>query len=279
MQVFFHPPHLKANYRKYPCQLIFGMILILLAACTPKLDEPQMQPSPQLTTPSQRTEVPEDSAEVDPFVEARQRLVAHAVAAQNLQDADVIKALGAVPRHRFVPESLVESAYLDTALPIGYGQTISQPSLVALMTEMLDLEPGDKVLEIGTGSGYQAAMLAELGTVEVYSIEIVPELYERATGILNELGYAEVKTRQGDGYYGWAAYAPFNAIIVTAAPDHMPPPLAEQLAEGGRMVIPIGPQGFYQTLWKFVKEEGELTAYNMGMVVFVPLTGEGVGEQ
>lgn len=278
MHVLFHPPSKKAQRRKHHCQLILGMILILLAACTPTLDEPQLQPSPQLDTPSQPTEIPEESLETDAFVEARQRLVAHAVASQNLQDADVIKALGAVPRHRFVPESLVESAYLDTALPIGYGQTISQPSLVALMTEMLELEPGDKVLEIGTGSGYQAAMLAELGTVEVYSVEIVPELYERATGILNELGYDQVKTRQGDGYYGWEAYAPFDAIIVTAAPDHMPPPLAEQLAEGGRMVIPIGPQGFYQTLWKFVKEGGELTAYNMGYVAFVPLTGEGVGE-
>ncbi len=207
------------------------------------------------------------------------QLVSHAVRAQNLEDEDVINALAAVPRHRFVPQEIRDRAYQDTALPIGYGQTISQPSLVALMTELLDLEPGDKVLEIGTGSGYQAAILAELGYVEVFSIEIVPELYERGTAVLNELGYTDVKTMAGDGYYGWEEYAPFDAIIVTAAPDHLPAPLAEQLAEGGVMVIPIGPQGFTQTLWRFIKEGGELTAYNMGYVRFVPFLGEGVESQ
>jgi protein-L-isoaspartate(D-aspartate) O-methyltransferase len=229
---------------------------------------------------SQPTPIPEDdTAEVEAFdgyAQARARLTAHAVRTQDLQDKDVIRALGAVPRHRFVPEDIVDSAYHDTALPIGYGQTISQPSLVALMTEYLELEPGEKVLEIGTGSGYQAAILAELGYMEVYSIEIVPELYQRATAILDELGYSNIFTKQGDGYYGWEDYAPYDAIIVTAAPDHMPAPLADQLAEGGVMVIPIGPQGHYQTLWKFVKQEGELTAYNMGFVAFVPFTGEGV---
>lgn len=209
------------------------------------------------------------------YLEARQRLVAHAVEIQNLEDEDVIAAFQTVPRHQFVPEEYLELAYQDTALPIGYGQTISQPSLVAYMTELLELEPGDKVLEIGTGSGYQAALLAEMGTVEVYTIEIVPELHERSKAILKKLGYDEVHTRQADGYYGWPEAAPFDAMIVTAAPDHLPPPLADQLAEGGVMVIPIGPQGFYQTLWKFVKNDGELTAYDMGMVQFVPLTGEG----
>jgi protein-L-isoaspartate(D-aspartate) O-methyltransferase len=221
----------------------------------------------------------DDDTEVeamDGYAEARARLTAHAVSTQDLQDKDVIRALNDVPRHRFVPEEIVDSAYYDTALPIGYGQTISQPSLVARMTELLDLNPGDMVLEIGTGSGYQAALLAELGYVEVYTIEIVPELYERATAILNELGYSDVYSKQGDGYYGWQDYAPYDAIIVTAAPDHMPAPLADQLAEGGVMVIPIGPQGYYQTLWKFVKADGELTAYDMGFVAFVPFTGEGV---
>ena len=142
----------------------------------------------------------------------------------------------------------------------------------------MELEVGDKVLEIGTGSGYQVAILAELGFVDVYSIEIVPELYERSTQILSDLGYEEVHTKQADGYYGWQENAPFDAIIVTAAPDHLPAPLAEQLAEGGIMVIPIGQQGWYQTLWKFVKMQGELTAYNMGPVVFVPFTGEGIKE-
>jgi protein-L-isoaspartate(D-aspartate) O-methyltransferase len=130
-------------------------------------------------------------------------------------------------------------------------------------------------LEIGTGSGYQAAILAELGFVDVYSIEIVPELAENAATRLQDLGYTNVHVKQGDGYFGWPEYAPFDAIIVTAAPDHLPAPLAEQLAEGGRIVIPIGPQGWYQSLWKFVNEDGELKAYNMGGVAFVPFTGSG----
>jgi len=149
---------------------------------------------------------------------------------------------------------------------------------VALMTELLALQPGEKVLEIGTGSGYQAAVLAQLGYVEVYSIEIVPELAERAKKTLERLGYTEVHSKQGDGYYGWAEYAPFDAIIVTAAPDHLPAPLVAQLSEHGRIVIPIGPPGWAQTLWKFVEVDGELTAYNMGGVGFVPFTGPGVEE-
>jgi protein-L-isoaspartate(D-aspartate) O-methyltransferase len=144
------------------------------------------------------------------------------------------------------------------------------------MTELLDLQPGDKVLEIGTGSGYQAAVLAELEGVDVYTIEIVPELAEIAAERLDNLGYTEIKVRQGDGYYGWPEYAPFDAIIVTAAPDHLPAPLVEQLVEGGRLVIPIGPPGGYQTLWQFVKEGNDVTAYSMGGVAFVPFTGEGI---
>jgi len=212
------------------------------------------------------------------YVRAREQLVEDSIERQGLHDEDVINALRNVPRHLFVPEDMVSKAYEDRPLPIGYGQTISQPSLVAWMTELLELEPGDKVLEIGTGSGYQAAILAELGYVDVYSIEIVPELSQRASKILRQLGYGNVQVKQADGYYGWEEYAPFDAIIVTAAPDHLPAPLAEQLVEGGRIVIPIGPPGFYQTLWKFVKEEGELVAYNMGSVMFVPFTGSGVSE-
>jgi len=237
------------------------ILVFLVSSCGQPISETQT-PSPTM-----------DAA----YEAAREQLTEHAIEIQGLENEDVIRALQTVPRHRFVPENLVDKAYQDNALPIGYGQTISQPSLVASMTELLELEPGDKVLEIGTGSGYQAAILAELGYVEVYTIEIVPELHERSTKILNELGYTEVHTKQADGYYGWEEAAPFDAIIVTAAPDHLPAPLSRQLAEGGIMVIPIGPQGFYQTLWKFVKEDGEMVAYNMGYVVFVPFTGEAGG--
>lgn len=250
------------------------LIFVLLCGCSSKVFEaptPASTPSPTLKPTTFKVEKME-------FIQARQRLVENSIARQGLTDEDVIQALGAVPRHLFVPEDLVDQAYEDHALPIGYGQTISQPSLVAWMTELLELERGDKVLEIGTGSGYQAAILAELGYVDVYSIEIVPELYESSKNLLAELGYENVKVKQGDGYYGWEEFAPFDAIIVTAAPDHLPPPLAEQLKEGGSLVIPIGPPGFYQTLWKFVKEEGELTAYNMGSVIFVPFTGSGISE-
>ncbi|HEY3476675.1 MAG TPA: protein-L-isoaspartate(D-aspartate) O-methyltransferase [Anaerolineales bacterium] len=214
--------------------------------------------------------------EQDAFTQARLELVENDIEAAGITNEDVLRAMRDVPRHEFVPDEYLDQAYENHPLPIGYGQTISQPYIVAWMTELLELQPGEKVLEIGTGSGYQAAILAELGYVDVYSIEIVPELAEIATTRLQDLGYTNVRVKQGDGYYGWPEYAPFDAIIVTAAPDHLPAPLAEQLAEGGRIVIPIGPAGLYQTLWKFVKEDGELTAYSMGGVAFVPFTGSGV---
>jgi protein-L-isoaspartate(D-aspartate) O-methyltransferase len=181
-----------------------------------------------------------------------------------------------VPRYKFVPPRYVGQAYEDYALPIGYGQTTSQPRLIARMIQLLELQPGERVLEIGTGSGYQAAILAELGYVEVYSIEIVPELAESAVTRLQELGYTNVHIKQGDGYFGWSEFAPFDAVIVTAAPDHLPAPLAEQLVEGGRIVIPLGPPAPYQSLCKFVKKGGKFKAYNMGDVCFVPFTGSGV---
>lgn len=190
---------------------------------------------------------------------------------------DMLRAMRTVPRHKFVPQDYVDEADEDRPLPIGYGQTISQPRLIARMTQLLELQPGERVLEIGTGSGYQAAILSELGYLDVYTIEIVPELAESATTRLHDLGYTNVHVKQGDGYYGWPEYAPFDAIIITAAPDHLPAPLAGQLAEGGRMVIPIGPPRSYQGLWKFVKEEGKLKAYHVGDVCFVPFTGSGVG--
>jgi protein-L-isoaspartate(D-aspartate) O-methyltransferase len=202
-------------------------------------------------------------------------MVRYDIEARGVSNPDVLAAMRTVPRHKFVPSDFLSQAYGDHPLPIGYGQTISQPYVVAWMTELLDLKPGEKVLEIGTGSGYQAAVLAELGYVDVYTIEIVPELERIAAQRLQDLGYLRVQVKQGDGYYGWEEYAPFDAIIVTAAPDHLPAPLASQLAKGGRLVIPIGPQGSYQTLWKFIDENGELKAYNIGSISFVPFTGAG----
>jgi protein-L-isoaspartate(D-aspartate) O-methyltransferase len=207
----------------------------------------------------------------DAFAREREAMVREQIAARGVEDARVLAALERVPRHRFVPEDYLDQSYEDHPLPIGYGQTISQPYIVALMTEAARPDPGDRVLEIGTGSAYQAAVLAEM-EADVYTIEIVPELATQAGKRLQALGYTDVEVRQGDGYFGWEEHAPFDAILVTAAPDHLPQPLAAQLAEGGRMVIPIGPAGSYQTLWLFEKQGGELAATNLGGVSFVPFT-------
>jgi protein-L-isoaspartate(D-aspartate) O-methyltransferase len=246
-----------------------ALVIILLSGCGPRA----LPLPPAASTPTAAS-----SAEEDAFTQARLELVKHDIEGAGIMNQDVVRAMQTVPRHKFVPDEYLKQAYENHPLPIGYGQTISQPYVVAWMTELLELQPGEKVLEIGTGSGYQAAVLAELGYVDVYSIEIVPELAEGAAARLKELGYDKVRVKQGDGYYGWSEYAPFDAIIVTAAPDHLPAPLAEQLAEGGRIVIPIGPAGWYQSLWKFVNKGGELKAYNMGGVSFVPFTGSGVEE-
>jgi protein-L-isoaspartate(D-aspartate) O-methyltransferase len=176
-----------------------------------------------------------------------------------------------VPRHEFVIDEYLSHAYADTALPIGHGQTISQPYVVALMSDALDVRRGDRVLEIGTGSGYQAAVLAAMGA-EVYTIEIIPALAADAAEALAEIGY-EVAARNGDGYFGWPEAAPFDGIMVTAAPDHVPQPLVDQLAPGGVMVIPVGPIGAVQTLWRFTFDRnGELAGENLGPVLFVPFT-------
>lgn len=186
--------------------------------------------------------------------------------------ADVRRAMSAVRRDLFVLPADRELADADTALPIRCGQTISQPSLVRRMTELLELRPGNKVLEVGTGSGYQTAVLAELGYVEVYSVEIIPELAAEAAERLRRLGYTRVHLRCGDGYAGWPEHAPFDGIIVTAAPDHVPPPLLQQLAEGGRLVIPLGPRGEGQTLYKIERRAGEMIGTPITWVAFVPLT-------
>jgi len=199
-------------------------------------------------------------------------MVDEQIRGRGVQDTAVLSAMRTVPRHRFVPAQYVDEAYADHPLPIGYGQTISQPYIVGLMTEALKAKPGDRVLEVGTGSGYQAAVLAQLG-VEVYTIEIIPELAQQGRKTLDDLGYRRVHVRTGDGYFGWEVNAPYDAVIVTAAPDHLPQALATQLKDTGRLVIPIGPVGSVQTLWLFEKQGGELSATNLGAVSFVPLTG------
>ena len=188
----------------------------------------------------------------------------------DITDPRVLDAIERVPRHRFVPEHLQQYAYDDRPLPIGLGQTISQPYIVALMTQSLDLTPETKVLEIGTGSGYQTAILAELAG-QVYTVEVHPELQERARRILDELGYTNIHYRIGDGWEGWPEEAPFDAIIVTAAADEWPQALINQLAEGGRMVLPIGKKGWSQTLWLVTKLDGHLIKESLGPVRFVPL--------
>lgn len=202
----------------------------------------------------------------------REQMIADQIEARTISDVDVLNAIRRVPRHLFVPTQYTDQAYADLPLPIGFGQTISQPYIVALMTKELQLKPASRVLEIGTGSGYQAAILAEMG-MQVYTIEIIPELAEQAAQRLKSLGYTGVQVRSTDGYYGWPEQAPFDAIIVTAASDHVPPPLGKQLKAGGRMVIPVGPFGTVQTLWRFVADaSGELVAHYLGSVMFVPLT-------
>ncbi len=203
----------------------------------------------------------------------RQQMVDEDIAARGVVDAAVLLAMATVPRHLLVLPQHLAKAYDDHPLPIGHGQTISQPYTVALMTDLLDVEPGDRVLEVGTGSGYQAAVLAEIG-VEVHTIEIIPQLAQTAANDLLALGYGDVRVYVGDGYFGLPGRGPFDAIVVTAAPDHVPSPLVDQLTPDGRMVIPVGPPGSIQTLWLIVTRDGERRALNQGLVRFVPLLRE-----
>jgi protein-L-isoaspartate(D-aspartate) O-methyltransferase len=197
-------------------------------------------------------------------------MVTEQIEARGVRDPRVLEAMRKVPRHEFVPREQRPYAYADHPLPIGHQQTISQPYIVAAMTELAQVRPGARVLEIGTGSGYQAAVLAELGA-EVYSIEIVEPLARSAAATLERLGY-RVQVRAGDGYQGWPEHAPFEAIVVTAAPPRIPEPLKQQLAEGGRLVIPVG--DFYQELVVLTRRGGELERRSVFPVRFVPMTGE-----
>jgi protein-L-isoaspartate(D-aspartate) O-methyltransferase len=217
---------------------------------------------------------PEPEVEVDgpdSFEVERERMVREQIAARGIEDQRVLDAMLAVPRHEFVPEDQRRFAYEDRPLPIGYGQTISQPYVVAFMTEQLDLDGSERVLEVGTGSGYQAAVLGRLAR-EVYSIEIVKPLAERAAEDLKRLGYDNVHVRAGDGYRGWPEHAPFDAIVVTAAPDHVPPPLVDQLAEGGRLVVPVGT--WSQDLVLLTRDADGIHEQHLIGVRFVPMTGE-----
>ncbi len=205
----------------------------------------------------------------------RHRMVDEQIRARGIQDERVLEVMGSVPRHLFVDADFRDEAYRDGPLPIGEDQTISQPYIVALMTELAELEPGEKVLEIGTGSGYQAAVLAELGA-EVWSMEIIPELGKLARSNLRAAGYDSLKLRVGDGYAGWPAGAPFDAILLTAAPREIPQPLLDQLAEGGVLVAPVG--GWNQDLVQVRRVNGELKRRTVIPVRFVPMTGKALKE-
>ena len=203
----------------------------------------------------------------------RLRMVRDQIEGRGVRDRRVLEAMKKIPRHLFVSEALRSRAYRDHPLPIGEGQTISQPYVVAWMTELLNLKASDRVLEIGTGSGYQAAVLAEIAR-EVYSIEIREGLKDRASELLSHLGYKNIMIKYGDGYYGWEEYAPFDAIIVTASANHIPPPLLKQLKTGGRLIIPLGSTLYYQTLTLVEKTADGPDVVQMGSVAFVPMTGK-----
>ena len=211
------------------------------------------------------------AAEPDEYARRRMNMVDNQIRARGIRDPRVLEVMRKVPRHEFVPADQAANAYDDNPLPIGLGQTISQPYIVAYMTEQLQVTPQSKVLEIGTGSGYQAAVLGELAK-EVYTIEIVADLARRSKETLDRLGYKNIHVRAGDGYRGWPEQAPFDRIIVTAAPDHVPQPLVDQLAVGGRLIIPVG--DYYQQMLILTKTPRGVVEEKTIDVVFVPMTGE-----
>lgn len=206
------------------------------------------------------------------YREARKKMVFTQIRLRGVLNKDVLSAMIEVPRHSFVPKKLVSQAYEDHPVPIGQGQTISQPYVVALMTESLKLKGDERVLEIGTGSGYQAAILSRVAK-EVYSIEIKERLYKKASKVLQLMGFTNVKTRHGDGYFGWAEAAPFDCIMITAAIDHIPPPLLKQLKKGGRLILPLGNPFSYQNLSLVTKYDNNYSVRQITGVLFVPMTG------
>ncbi len=204
---------------------------------------------------------------------AREKMVSSQIRLRGVSDKNVLKAMTEVPRHNFVPKELVSQAYADHPLPIGQGQTISQPYIVALMTASLKLRGNERVLEIGTGSGYQAAILSKVAK-EVYTIEIKEKLYKKANQILMTMGFSNVQTRHGDGYFGLSEAAPFDCIMITAAIDHIPPPLLKQLKNGGRLILPLGNPFSYQNLSLVTQQNSDYTVKQITGVLFVPMTGQ-----
>jgi protein-L-isoaspartate(D-aspartate) O-methyltransferase len=252
------------------------MLLAFLGGCGPQATPTDLAPEPtvQVAEPSATSALtPSVQGTSDDRLEERMSMVDRQIRRRGVTDEDVLEAMERVPRHEFVPEEVQSQAYADRPLPIGYGQTISQPYIVALMTELLQLKTTDRVLEIGTGSGYQAAILAEI-VAEVYTVEIVEALAVEARERLERLGYDNVHAIHADGYYGWEKHAPYDAIIVTCAPNHIPQPLVQQLEEEAKLVIPVGPPGGYQTLWQVTRFGDEVKKRNVTGVLFVPLTGE-----
>lgn len=210
---------------------------------------------------------------IDDYIEKRQSMVVNQLQSRDIIDSKVLRAMLTVPRHEFVDEHIRESAYNDYPLAIGEGQTISQPYIVALMTQLLELKGGERVLEIGTGSGYQAAVLAEI-VEEVYTVEIYESLSKKSEKLIKDLGYRNIHFKIGDGYYGWEEYAPYDAIIVTCAPDYVPQHLLQQIRDdGGRIVIPVGGIWMAQTLMKIEKIEGKIKSKGIIGVRFVPMIG------
>lgn len=246
--------------------ILIIVIIILFIIFSKTTKEPVIEEINQTTQQNLTTEEQH-------YAVLRQQMVEEQIKARDIKNEKVLQAMLKVPRHRLVPDNVLDKVYGDHPLPIGYGQTISQPYIVALMTESLNISKGDKVMEIGTGSGYQAAVLAEISD-EVYSIEIIYELAERARKNLSKLGYKNIKVKNADGYFGWEEYAPFDAIIVTAAANHVPPPLLEQLKDGGRLVIPLGETLRFQTLTLITKKGNETETRFITGCRFVPMTGK-----
>ncbi|MBW2992320.1 protein-L-isoaspartate(D-aspartate) O-methyltransferase [Candidatus Woesearchaeota archaeon] len=249
--------------------LITIVIIIVLIVILSKLEGEEIEENitEEIVEEIKTEEIPPNLAS------ARDHMIEYDLKGRNITDKKVLDVMAKVPRHEFVPSHYKDKAYEDYALPISRGQTISQPYIVALMTQTLDIKPTDKVLEIGTGSGYQAAVLSELAK-EVYTIEIIEALANGAKYDLDKLNYDNIKVKNADGYFGWEEYAPFDAIMITAAADHIPPPLIEQLKDNGKLIIPLGSTKYYQTLTLVTKQGEELKTKYISSVRFVPMIGE-----